>query len=216
MPSTVANKNNQLRKNLRQQRRSLRPASQVIASQQLSQRLLQVKGVLGAKRIATYQASDGEIQLDHFIQQRRKKSHIKFYSPKINVRTKQLRFHFQPHHQRGFTKHPWGFVEPTNCRALSYKKLDIILLPLVAFSSNGYRLGMGGGFYDRALSYRNPSSHHHKSMKPILIGVAHEFQKQDGFIVETWDIPCDYIVTDKAIYSASMNTNLSLANRLRT
>jgi 5-formyltetrahydrofolate cyclo-ligase len=175
---------------------------------------MQLKGIKSARRIAIYQASDGEIQLDYFIQQRLKNKRTQFYSPKINLRTKHLSFHFQSKHQRGFNKHPWGFVEPTNCRALSHKQLDVIFLPLVAFTAECDRLGMGGGFYDRAFSYRSDSNHHHKSKKPMLVGVAHDSQKLKAFKVEEWDIACDYIVTDKATYSATRNRNLNLSQRL--
>ncbi len=75
--------------------------------------------------------------------------------------------------------------------------LDLILMPLVAFDPNGQRLGMGGGFYDRTLSYLQRRSHWHT---PKLIGIAHELQKTCGISGMPWDIPLDGIVTEQKFY----------------
>jgi 5-formyltetrahydrofolate cyclo-ligase len=53
-----------------------------------------------------------------------------------------------------------------------------------------------------------------RAKKPMLVGVAHDSQKLKAFKVEEWDIACDYIVTDKATYSATRNRNLNLSQRL--
>ena len=68
-------------------------------------------------------------------------------------------------------------------------------MPLLAFNENCFRLGYGGGFYDRYL----------KNKKVIKIGVALEFQKQ-VFHVEHHDIPLDYIFTEKRIYKKPCKT----------
>ena len=75
--------------------------------------------------------------------------------------------------------------------------LDLILLPLVGFDLKGNRLGMGGGYYDRTLSYLR---HRRFWIKPRLVGVAHECQKVDSLIARPWDIPLDAVVTETAFY----------------
>ena len=67
-------------------------------------------------------------------------------------------------------------------------------MPLVAFDEGGNRLGMGGGFYDASLASR---SHRAQWGRPVLIGLAHEFQKVDALNVDSWDVPLDGILTDK-------------------
>ena len=56
---------------------------------------------------------------------------------------------------------------------------------------------MGGGFYDRTLAYLQ---HRRYWRKPVLMGLAHEVQKADQLESQSWDIPLDYIVTEKQRY----------------
>ncbi|MBW7569809.1 MAG: 5-formyltetrahydrofolate cyclo-ligase [Succinivibrio sp.] len=71
-------------------------------------------------------------------------------------------------------------------------KIDVIVVPLVAFDNKGNRMGMGGGYYDRMLK---------KVRKDCLvIGVAYEFQQVDELLVEEWDMPMDIVITEKNCY----------------
>jgi 5-formyltetrahydrofolate cyclo-ligase len=58
---------------------------------------------------------------------------------------------------------------------------------------------MGGGFYDRSLAYLQHRQHWRK---PILAGLAHEIQKVDHLDRQNWDVPLDYIITEKQRYTA--------------
>ena len=66
---------------------------------------------------------------------------------------------------------------------------EIIIIPLIAFNEKCFRIGYGGGFYDKYL----------KNKKILKIGVAFEFQKVN-FENTKYDIPLDYIFTEKRIY----------------
>ena len=56
---------------------------------------------------------------------------------------------------------------------------------------------MGGGFYDRSLAYLQ---HRRYWRKPVLAGLAHEIQKVEQLEAQSWDIPLNYVVTEKTIY----------------
>jgi 5-formyltetrahydrofolate cyclo-ligase len=92
----------------------------------------------------------------------------------------------------------YGIPEPhvTDDLILGAEDLDLILLPLVGFDATKKRLGMGGGFYDRTLSFKlkNPKE------KPYLVGVAYECQKVDSIPTENHDITLDTIVTESRLY----------------
>src|SRR5574343_535759 len=66
---------------------------------------------------------------------------------------------------------------------------EIILIPLVAFNEQCFRIGYGGGFYDKYL----------KNKSILKIGIAFEMQKVN-FIPENHDIQLNYIFTEKRIY----------------
>ena len=74
--------------------------------------------------------------------------------------------------------------------------MDVILLPLVAFDRKGYRLGMGGGYYDRSLAFRRSRQ---QWRRPRLIGVAHSCQQHPGLPQQHWDVPLDCIITESEI-----------------
>ena len=72
--------------------------------------------------------------------------------------------------------------------------LDLILLPVVAVDSLGFRLGKGGGYYDATLSEK-------KSNSTIFCGVGYSCQYLEHELIpnDEWDIRLDYFVSDKNI-----------------
>jgi 5-formyltetrahydrofolate cyclo-ligase len=65
---------------------------------------------------------------------------------------------------------------------------DALLVPLVGFDGEGYRLGYGGGYYDRTLASRR--------RKPLTIGVGFELSALTTIHPQPHDIPMDAIVTE--------------------
>lgn len=74
--------------------------------------------------------------------------------------------------------------------------LDAVLMPLVGFASDGSRLGMGGGFYDRTFAFVR----RWQRSTPALIGLAHECQRLPHLPQADWDIAMHGIVTDQNWY----------------
>ncbi len=70
---------------------------------------------------------------------------------------------------------------------------DTVLLPMNAFDRGGYRLGYGGGFFDRTLEAL-------KNRRPLVIGVAYEAGAIETIYPQPWDIPVDYVVTERGTY----------------
>lgn len=69
---------------------------------------------------------------------------------------------------------------------------DAVLLPMNGWDQAGYRLGYGGGFFDRTLASF--------SRKPAVIGVAYEMAKMETIHPQSWDIPVDWVVTERGVY----------------
>ena len=68
---------------------------------------------------------------------------------------------------------------------------DFVLAPPVGFDARGYRLGYGGGYFDRTLASLSP--------RPRAIAVARESSRIDTIHPQPWDIPMDYVVTEAGI-----------------
>lgn len=66
-----------------------------------------------------------------------------------------------------------------------------LLIPPVGFDSLGYRIGYGGGFYDRTLAASAP--------RPLTIGVAFEISRMPSIYPQEFDIPMDYLVTENGV-----------------
>jgi 5,10-methenyltetrahydrofolate synthetase len=67
-----------------------------------------------------------------------------------------------------------------------------VLLPMNGWDKQGYRLGYGGGFFDRTLASLKK--------KPIVIGIAYEMARMETIYPQSWDIPVDYVVTEAGVY----------------
>jgi 5-formyltetrahydrofolate cyclo-ligase len=86
--------------------------------------------------------------------------------------------------------------EPRAAEALAVRRLDLVLLPLVAFDELGWRLGSGAGFYDRSLHHLREGR---RWRRPKLIGVAYECQRVERLQPDRWDVPLDGIVTERGL-----------------
>lgn len=73
---------------------------------------------------------------------------------------------------------------------------DFALVPMNGFDEGGYRLGYGGGFFDRTLASvraANPNA-------MVAIGVAYEIARMRTIEPQAYDIPMDYVVTERGVY----------------
>ena len=155
------------------------------------------KSLQTAKRIAFYYATDGEMDPSPLIE-RAMKAGKRCYLPVLRQRpASALWFSL---YETGSSLRPnrFGIPEPNKRRRITPPwGLDLIMLPLVAFDIKGTRLGMGGGYYDRTLSFRLKRSHW---KGPKLIGLAHELQRIDSLPRNPWDIPLDGVITEQHFY----------------
>jgi 5-formyltetrahydrofolate cyclo-ligase len=67
-----------------------------------------------------------------------------------------------------------------------------LLLPMNGWDEAGHRLGYGGGFFDRTLASL--------TKKPVAIGVSYELARMKTIRPQSWDIPMDWVVTERGVY----------------
>ncbi len=88
----------------------------------------------------------------------------------------------------------YGILEPDPSSPLvEPSRVDLILIPCVACDVNGYRLGYGGGFYDRMLGSAEWAD-------KITIGIVFEYARLPQIPRESWDIPLSGICTESGLF----------------
>jgi len=184
-----------LKKKLRQQARSMR--QELTESQlqeadfQLAQQFEQHFSRKILNTAGIYLQNDNELGTEHLIRLLFQ-SNCKVYLPVISdYSNNQMQFiRYQQHSQ--MQNNRFGIPEPADGENISIEQLDIIFLPLTAFDRQGHRLGMGGGFYDRALAKVSGE-------KPILVGLAYDFQELPTCPAESFDHSLQMIMTPKRV-----------------
>ena len=183
----------QIRQHYRQQRRCLDSTIKQQAETIATQHLLALPAYQAAKHIGSYQATPEEFNPDQIVQHARKHSK-QTYLPVVD-KERMLQF-FTYTEATELLPNRFDILEPSilSSTPISIDKLDLILVPLVAFDTNCQRLGMGGGYYDCALANTKTQT------GPIKIGLAYECQHADTLAMNAWDIPMDYVITEKMVY----------------
>ena len=98
--------------------------------------------------------------------------------------------HWQP--ETPLVADRYGIPTPSNGDWLTP---DLILLPLNGFDATGFRLGYGGGYFDRTLAILSP--------RPLAIGVGFEINRVESIRPEAHDQRLDWIVTEQGAFKAS-------------
>ncbi len=184
-------------------RASLREARQELSQEQQETASVALFTLVGsqdffrvAQRIAFYQATDGEIAPRRLLDLALSEGKSCFL-PVIAQDNPEF-VSFSPYDaSTELVPNKWGIDEPPAPEVLvPATNFDVVFVPLTGFSKDGFRLGMGKGFYDRSFSFKI----FNRRSSPLLVGLAHECQLIDSFPVESWDVRLDAVCTDKKIY----------------
>ena len=185
----------EIRRQIIRRRKSLDPGFIGSASAAIASEFCRHEAFWRAESIAAYMAVNGEVDTGRIMQAAwlRKK---RIFLPVMAG--KRLKFSELKKGAK-MLANPVGILEPV------YKKqdlkppgsLEIVLVPLVAFDRNLNRVGMGGGYYDRAFAF---SKLRKKWRKPLLVGVAYSFQQVDKINPEAWDVPLHAVITEEQVF----------------
>ena len=185
----------ELRARLRERRAALAPAERIAAAQALPTILERIPEFLTDRRTAGYWAVAGELPLLALMPGLRERGQA-WHLPLLGE-DGTLRFAaWQP----GAPIEPnrYGIPEPRDGRdhALRADELDVVLVPLLGFDRNGHRLGFGGGWYDRSFAFLRGRE---GIGRPLLVGVGYAMQEVERIPVEPWDVPLDYVATEREL-----------------
>lgn len=183
-----------LRRNLRQRLAALPAEVRMAAAAHVARHLISLPGLKAGWKIAGYWALPTELPL-LIAQVSLQNLGAEYYLPMLGE-AHRLRF---GRYRGGDPIRPnrFGIPEPAlpSEQTLAGDALDCVLLPLTAFDRRGTRIGSGGGWYDRSFDFRLTPA----ATRPVLVGIAYALQEQPTLAAEAWDVPLDYVVTEREL-----------------
>jgi 5-formyltetrahydrofolate cyclo-ligase len=183
-----------LRKELRAKRRALPPAEHHLRSDLAAAAIARLPAFKFGARIAVYLPFDRETNTAALLRAARRRG-VRLYVPVvIDLRHRRLRFYpLTGRMRRGV----FGiFVPHEHAIPVAPRWFNLIVVPLVGVDGTGRRLGMGGGFYDRALAFRRVRR---DWSGPRLVGFAFDCQKTDSVFADPWDVRLDALATESGL-----------------
>jgi 5-formyltetrahydrofolate cyclo-ligase len=183
-----------LRKQLRAARRSLSAQDHRRRSKAAAKAIMRLRMFSAGKRVALYLPFDAELDTAALIAAARRRR-VQIFVPVISDR-RHCRMRFYP--LEGETG-PGAFgisIPRLRFTPLSPQWLDLIIIPLVGVDGVGRRLGMGGGFYDRALAFRRRRRYW---KGPHLVGLAFDCQRTDAEFAQDWDVRLNSLATESGV-----------------
>ncbi|MGL5330879.1 MAG: 5-formyltetrahydrofolate cyclo-ligase [Peptostreptococcaceae bacterium] len=158
----------------------------------ITDKLLQMDCIKNAKTIMLYLDFNNEVQTDNLIN--KLISLGKIVTSPITLKKERKLIPSQiTDLENGIKIGAYNIREPKpECSpAFDISALDIVIVPAVAYDTNCYRLGYGGGFYDRFLENLRPDAK--------TIGIAFDLQIFDDIPKEPHDAQLDFLVTESRI-----------------
>ena len=150
-------------------------------------RLLKMEIWRKAETVAVFKSQPFEFSTERIIKEGWKKGKI-ILLPRT---TQEYRLEFVPYYEgMVLEKSSFGILEPSSYLCNKEKQdIDLILVPGLAFSTTGYRIGFGGGYYDRYLQHYSGTT----------VALIFNQQLMDLQELDYYDVPIDYIITESKI-----------------
>ncbi|GFZ32708.1 5-formyltetrahydrofolate cyclo-ligase [Clostridium zeae] len=152
--------------------------------------LLQTEEYKACENLFIYISIGGEVDT-HEIINKSLALGKKVFVPKVNRNTKDMNA-IQINSINDLVEvPPFNILEPKeNANVIKGDSIDLIIMPGLAFSKGGDRLGYGGGYYDKFLKHNTKSAR---------IALAYEFQIFDSIPVEVYDEKVSHIISERGI-----------------
>ncbi len=183
-----------LRASLRQARRSIPPIERARSARRVALIAERERLVRPQWRIGLYIALPEELDTAALLALARRRG-SQVYLPRIGAQSPARSMQFVRLGTR-VLRNRFGIPEPLGPALPSARALDILFVPLVGFDRRGNRLGMGGGYYDRALAFTRARA---MSARPLLVGLGYAMQQLERIERAAHDVPLDMVITERGI-----------------
>jgi 5-formyltetrahydrofolate cyclo-ligase len=180
----------EIRKRLLSLRNSLSTEEITAGSGEIVTRLMRIEEIRSASTLMVYLSFGSEVDLDDLIRwcwEEGKRVVVPFCRPESRELT-ACRIDGFDELETGH----YGIRAPKEglLRPVDGREIEVVIVPAAAFDRKGYRIGYGGGYYDRFLP---------KAPRAVKIGVAFASQIVEEIPVDGHDLPVDIIVTERKV-----------------
>lgn len=184
----------EIRKNAKDARAMLTSRERSIASRKICERVALTEAFQRAQLIACYIPMKTEVDTWPLIE-RAHAQKKRIFAPVTQENFSMVFREYSP--EDALIENKMGLQEPVAGLEIDPRDLDLVITPLVAFDDMRHRIGMGGGYYDRAFEFL---IHDESITKPLLAGVSLECQRVEKIAPNPWDIPLFRIITESFVY----------------
>jgi 5-formyltetrahydrofolate cyclo-ligase len=194
-----------IRRQLRARRKALSPAARLAASLALVRLALRHHLLAKGRRIGLYIPANHEIDVRPLLN-RAVAMRVTCFLPIVPSRGRKRMWFSEMGDHAAWALNRYGIPEYLHplAKRVRARRLDLLFMPLLGFDARGFRLGMGGGYYDASLSYRKNCRHWRR---PRIVGVAYSVQEAERLPNDAWDIPLDAVLTDREYRVFRANRN---------
>lgn len=179
---------NLIRRKYLQKRLALSRKEVLAKSKKIAENLLNLPEILQKNNISCYLPIRNEVETKFIIEQLIKNG-VNIFLPGFNKKRGEY-FFAQFGGWKNLEEGLYGVLQPTDIERIDAKNIDVAILPGVAFSKDGVRLGYGKGVFDRLLT----------GSPALKIGLAYDFQIIDAVPCEKHDLVMDIIVSEKKVH----------------
>lgn len=172
----------EIRRRMRQLNRAVDPATRVAVSARIMERIEALETFQAARTVALfaslYDEPDTTAWLDHWSQSKQ------LVIPRVEGEV----MHLYPYRAEQMVLGSFGILEPQQTERIDPDKIDLMIIPGVAFSSSGVRCGRGKGYYDKYLPQLRPDV--------VKVGVCYRHQLVEELPFEVHDIRMDQVISE--------------------
>jgi 5-formyltetrahydrofolate cyclo-ligase len=183
-----------LRKQLRVARRAMSEPDHWHRSLAAARTIMRLRSFRAGCRVALYLPFDREADTAALIAAAQRRG-VQVFVPVISDR-RHCRLRFYPLTSATVPGEFGISVPRLRVTPISPQWLDLIVIPLVGVDGEGRRLGMGGGYYDRALAFRRRRRYW---KGPHLVGLAFDCQRTEVKFADAWDVRLDSLATESGV-----------------
>ena len=178
----------ELRKTLRQRRNNLSAKDE--KSHLITEHILSFPPFQKASVVMLYRSAKGEVDTEELWKKCRELGKTCVF-PKCVSKTEMIAVVAEG--EGDFSVCEFGILEPVSNQVFSKEKIDVIIVPAIGYDQKNFRMGYGGGYYDRYLEH----------FFGITVGLCYEELLEETVCPGEWDVPVNFVVTEHGVRPTS-------------